>query len=458
MNKLQIIRQKPEIVFLSLGLFFGALYLIFSPPLHEMDGPNHFKRAYQISMGQFLPEKANEAVGGYIPSSVLGLESVLTEGIVSNPKSKLHLSTYQSLRKIKFSKDDLTFIDFRNTALYSPIAYMPQSFGLLLARLLHLSVIVGIMLGRLFNFLIWLVLVYYAIKNMPILKWVMALYALMPISIFLTTSLSTDALTIGLSFLTIGLMLNLILNKGSKITKKTLLLMVAIALFLSLAKQGYASLLLMCVLIPREKFSSNLKRILFTCLILGSALLATVVWATIIKGYYLPIASNVNPGQQLRFIADGHIYWYIIMLRDNFLLWYVGEYNKHLFSYNLGWHDIVLPAWMTASYPLIISFVFLNEDKKKYLFSLAKRMVILLIFFLTYALIASSVYLSSNGVGSVIIFLQGRYFLPFTILLLVFLYSTLFQVERKVNVYRIVFTYCFIILSVSLYTIIQKYY
>lgn len=457
MMKLLTSINKPEIAFLILSLFFGLLYLIFSPPLHEMDGPNHFKRAYQISIGQFLPERVEESVGGYLPTPFIEFERVLTSGIISERESKLTYSTFLSLMKTGFSRDELVFHDFRNTALYSPIAYLPQSIGLMTARITSSSVLSGIMFGRILNFLFWLTVIYYAIKITPIFKWVLVLYAVMPISIFLSTSLSADVITISLSFFVIALMLNLILNKESKIDRKTVVLVIVTALLLSIAKQGYSLVLLLCLLIPKDKFSSRTKQIYFCLAILGSALLTTALWAILIKDYYEPIAVNVDPGQQLNFLKD-RVYWYIVLLRDNFLLWYLGEYNKHLFSYNLGWHDIVLPAWMTGTYPLALLFIFLNEDKTKYRFSVAKKLIVFLIFLLIYAVIATSIYVSSNGVGAVIIFLQGRYFLPFTILLPISLYSTLFQVERKVKMHKIVLSYCSVILAVALYTIIQTYY
>lgn len=459
MTKLLLLKSRPEIIFLVLGIFFGMLMIVFVPPMHEMDGPNHFKRAYQVSLGKFVPEKVDGSVGGWLPRDIANLEKDITKGIVVDPRSKFHLDVYRSLMKIRFTNMDLIFYDFRNTALYSPVAYLPQSFGLLLARIIHLPILVGITLGRAFNLLIWLIFVYYSIKIIPILKWVMVMFALMPINIFLASSLSADTMTSGLMMLIIGLILKFALDGKGKISIKNIVSISFFTLLLSFAKQFYFIILLLVFTIPQKKFSSIKKQLFLYVLILLISFGGTAIWYFIIKNYYAPLNPTVDPFKQLHQIADGNIINYTKMVTETWVSWFGGDSAKYLYSYYLGWHDVVLPSWMTVSYPIALIFVFLMENKKVFLFPVLAKVLTFGVFLVSFTVIVTSIYLSSNGIGAKeITGLQGRYFVSIAPLFFLSIYGPLFQTEKQIKLHLFVFTYIFIILSSSLFILVSRYY
>ena len=80
------------------------------------------------------------------------------------------------------------FVDFRNSALYSPVVYVPQAVGLALGRLARMPLLDVYYLGRLLNLVASVALCYWT-----------ALIALCPMFLFEQASFSADSLTCALA-------------------------------------------------------------------------------------------------------------------------------------------------------------------------------------------------------------------------------------------------------------------
>ena len=61
----------PEKFFLALGLFFGLMFIVLTPPFQVPDETNHFFRAWQVSEGGLSAVKQDSRVGGFIPQSLV---------------------------------------------------------------------------------------------------------------------------------------------------------------------------------------------------------------------------------------------------------------------------------------------------------------------------------------------------------------------------------------------------
>ncbi|MDR2874040.1 MAG: DUF2142 domain-containing protein [Methanobrevibacter sp.] len=72
------------------------------------------------------------------------------------------------------------------------------------------------------NLLIYCVIVYFAIKIIPVQKYLLLLIALMPMTLYQDSSISSDSLIFVLSFLTIAIFLYLSLVK-EKIERKNVI-------------------------------------------------------------------------------------------------------------------------------------------------------------------------------------------------------------------------------------------
>ena len=86
-------------------------------------------------------------------------------------------------------------ITFPNTAHYFPVCYLPQCSGIILGRVLRVTPLAMIYLGREFNLLFWILLGYWAMRSAPLIARPLVLILLMPMSLCVASTLSADAPT-----------------------------------------------------------------------------------------------------------------------------------------------------------------------------------------------------------------------------------------------------------------------
>ena len=239
---------KPSSFFLMVSLITGITFLIITPPFQVPDEINHFYKSYQISDGKFLSETKNDRLGGYIPKSFVETTKPFL-GLRWNMNSKANFKTIYHQFSIPLNEDDKIFIDFPNTALYSPVSYLPQAFSIFILKNLNFSPIFIFYGSRLFTLLVWIICIWFAIKITPVYKWLITLLALLPMSIFTNMSISADVVTNILAFLLIAYFLKLAFG-DKKIDLKNLLILVGLSVLLASAKLVYSPIILLFMLIP----------------------------------------------------------------------------------------------------------------------------------------------------------------------------------------------------------------
>lgn len=139
----------------SVILFTGLIFCIYTPNMDTPDENFHYSRALYISDGHL-----------YLPSSV---EEMKVSSDISNVEEEFKKPLIQTdLEKKQLSDKQVVYSNLGNTNGYSFISYIPQTLGIIIARLLHLSVLGSIFLGRFFNLLVFALLVRLAIKKLVI--------------------------------------------------------------------------------------------------------------------------------------------------------------------------------------------------------------------------------------------------------------------------------------------------
>ncbi|MDQ3109218.1 MAG: DUF2142 domain-containing protein [Bacteroidota bacterium] len=120
----RLLKIPAEKFFLVAGFILGSLFLILTPPFQAPDEVNHFYKAWQISEGQFTGIKKDNRVGGYIPSGareVVKAFQPLRQSI--NSKTTAAFIIHQ--QQIPLKADSISFVDLPNTAVYTPVSYLP---------------------------------------------------------------------------------------------------------------------------------------------------------------------------------------------------------------------------------------------------------------------------------------------------------------------------------------------
>lgn len=321
---LDYILQRPEKLFLFVILISGAFLIFTIPPFSGYDEANHFYRAYQVSQGHVISEKGtrgtHEVAGGTLPKS-LGL--AVLDLAVKNPHAH---NKYASLDTAKISDElhqnlhanDKMYLEFSNTALYSPVAYLPYSLMAFAANHLSASPLLMLYLMRIAGFMVEGVLTYYAIKLLPRGKWTLVFIALLPSTLFQAATISIDSITIGASFLTIAVITSFLVAR-KQLSNTQLVGLIALFVFLAFLKPPYTLLVLLTPLLWRQ-IEGTLRRLVSFVLLFSAAIVPQLAWLHAIRNITFPYRNiafnlqlNIDTHQQAHWILT-HPFSYVLTL------------------------------------------------------------------------------------------------------------------------------------------------
>jgi uncharacterized membrane protein len=186
--------RHPAQFFVVFGLIFGIFICFRLQPLNGTDEFTHFPRAFQIESGQLFEQRLpGNQYGGYLPNNIVYMINDYRD-LSRRPTGEDYSVRSQQLKLIYAAEKDVgsrtQATAFTSDAPYPPWSYLPSIAGIFLARLVRAPLIWYVYLARLSSLIVWIALVWLAIKLIPRGKWFMVTVALLPTSI-------TAALTIG---------------------------------------------------------------------------------------------------------------------------------------------------------------------------------------------------------------------------------------------------------------------
>jgi uncharacterized membrane protein len=416
----------PESTFLAVGLVVGSIFVAVTPPFEGADEPAHFYRAYQISSGGWRAERAGDRVGGVLPAAL-------------RPHRPQGAPIVQA--------GEREFIDFRTTAPYSPIAYLPQALAIGVGRVLAVSPVGLLYCARLAGLSMALGLIYLAIRSAPMAKHVLLLLALSPMGLRQMALLTADSLTIAYAFLFIAIVLHLTLVSGAARQSVWIGALTACAVALTLAKLAYAPMVLLVLICPPAQFRDPRRHRAVVLGVLGVSALAAIAWLVAIRDLYVPqpIAPDADPARQVAFILS-HPLRYAGILYDD-LRRNLGGYVFACLGY--AGHVPWLFGWAHIA---ALSGVALLDCGRPRPLEWRAKLVLLAVAIATYALINTLNYLGWSPVGAPRIgFIQGRYYLPIAPLLFLLLSNR--RLPAAVAQQRLTLWAGFLALAVALITL-----
>jgi uncharacterized membrane protein len=309
------------------------------------------------------------------------------------------------------------FPDFRNSALYSPIPYLPQALGLGLGRLLRLPLLDSYYLARLLNLLTCVALCYWACLRLPYGRLTFVLIALSPLFLFQQASLSADGLSYALAsgFAASVLAASRTARPAAPTTREVVALSVLGALAL-LCKPSSAPLPLLALVLLAgggSPIRRPWREVLIVSAISWAALLA---WSLAVSGLYVPAHTGVpvSPAAQLAHVL-AHPLEFVATLWRTLAM---DSYVLPLTAVGvLGWLDTPLSAaYVTYFYGALIASGLVADSSFAHA-SGRERALAALVILSTYVLVALIMYLTWTAVGvSRIEGLMGRYFLHLAVL------------------------------------------
>jgi uncharacterized membrane protein len=403
--------------FIALSIIFGSLLVVIVPPFQVPDEPAHFFRAYAISEFRIFEMERDGHYGDFLPLSLKVLVEDASDNVPFHPENKVNIRKIISLFGMRLERSQRTFLSFPNASVNPPLAYLPQSLGILAGRVLNLPPLALMYLGRILNLIFWIACISAALQLTPSGKWPLFLIALMPMTLYQAASLSADAPAQALCFLFIAAVLKKSFPSGNP-GRKSLAIIYLLAAFILMCKPVYFPLLLVFLIIPRREFSSNRNYLLNTTGYFAFCGLILSIWAALlIHTSFQGMAVSPMPGW--RGLAD----WFrnapavfSATIRQDL----IGRIEE--FVGVLGWLDTHFSPLFIGSYwlALIAASVFHEESKQSLGF---RRRVLLLITAFAGVLTILVVFLflavhfgyRTTGELRPLRGIQGRYFIPFSL-------------------------------------------
>lgn len=399
-------RLSPQAVFLLIAGLFGCAAALITPPLQVPDEPNHWMRVYQLSQGRWLAADH----GGEIPISISETINAF-EPLRFSPAAKTSPGAIEREFHRPLSRAVTRFFPFPNTALYSLVPYAPQALAMLVARKLNWPPIALLYAGRLGTLLGYLVIGWFAVRITPILQWPACMILTSPMGLFLAGALSADAITIAMAFLATALVLRCVISI-ERLHATTLWALTLVMIAVTLCKSAYMPLSLFVLAIDRKKWGDGGRRWILPAAIIGASLAVFLVWSMLSKPQQVREAGG-DPAQQLHWIEHHPAAYAGIFCRS-----LVAQSPGLVYSSVgiLGWLDTPLLPGLVHLYLFYLVWLSLAYDPPITL-GMQPRMLAAIALLGCVALIVTANYLVWNKIGQApIAGLQGRYFLPVSLL------------------------------------------
>ena len=291
----------PATAFLVIGAVVGVLFMAVTPPFGGADEPAHWYRAYQVSEGSIRAERQGDRVGGFLPTSL---------------RLSPHVRPWRGA-PAPLRADERAFVDFRNTALYAPVPYLPHAVAIAAGRVAGLPPLALFYLARAAGLASALALAFLAIRITPLGKRTFLLLALTPMAVRQMSLVTVDSITNGASLLSVALCLRGAQASGRPPGTWATGVLALSSLVLSLSKIAYVPLSLLSLL-PAAEGDGASARLAGALAVVGLSVAGVGAWLWLIGDLYAAqrIAPDADPGRQTAFILADPIRFGRVLLAD----------------------------------------------------------------------------------------------------------------------------------------------
>lgn len=387
-------------------LTIGMVFSISTRFNHALDEKKHFMSALNIAFFHF--DYANQ------PITDLEIEKL--------PQLS-KFNTIDEFLKNKYTSqisEEVNMEDVPSTpATYNVLMYIVPAFGILVAKTLGGSIIDLYIMGRMFNLILYAILIGIAVKLLPYKKNIFMVIAFMPMALLLAASYSIDGICIGIVFIFTAYCLKL-RNEKEELNLKDLFILIGMLGILLLAKSmAYimvAFIVFLLPIIPTLKKNKKYLPIITIVFVIACVLLLTL--ALYIKNTKVVsdvrATGNINVSEQLDYVLHHPIFdvrLLIIHIKNTLLSFnWIAMLNQDILFTKNGFNIMLILMFF-------IGYVALTEDD--YNFKVKDKIILGMSFLLTFFMTSMILYLCFSEVGGLIINgYQTRYIFPILPLLL----------------------------------------
>ena len=394
------LHQKIFLLFIASGIAFTFA----TAPLQVPDEGNHFARCYAISMGSFTFDGNTR-----YPAEVERLYSSFTENIKMYETYQNEPSALQRMMDYlnRDAQENYNQIEAKvqsNSQLLVP--YLPAALTIAITRVFTSNALVALYIARLTNVFIVAFSVLFALKTAVRNKVAIILTSLFPLTVFMASSASYDAMVIAALIIYLGLI------SKDYIEFRDFICLAASFSVIVLIKPLYLPLALLVLSIPKKCFSPkmNIYVMFSTVLIVGIVFWQlTLLYARLFSSNITPsqVLTGVDKSAQVMYILKNPLRFLTVVLVDGFRsLFYIGEYGLfgHL-DVTARLTSIIAPIQIVLCSG--ISYGVSKDLRRK------NTLFLFCLLILMYIVTAAGFYVVDSSLGgSTILGIQARYFIP----------------------------------------------
>lgn len=390
-------------LFIIAAISFGIIITFLIPVGNVPDEANaHITTAYHYSnMILGIDDNSNN-----VKERKSDRDTMYSYGYVDNEKFTKYL------HDIKQAKIDTTLVDsglkIFNANLFS-FTYYLSAIGITVGRILGLNGILCLLLGRLLNYILFVVTIGYCLKIIPAYKEILAFISLLPITIQQAFSLSYDSIVITLAFLITTL--TIVMFYENKLTKKQYGLLLVSCILVSVCKSfSYFPI----VLAPISYFAYKLN--------IKEKLLAQKKWFYFVIGGVFIIFAGIAFVYLRKHVVEGSLLYLVvhpkllyIYFRDTIYL-QMEVFVSSALGGKLGLLHIMIYNPIMICYYILLFYIITYTTKEKCVLNNWIRVIFVAIFLICFVGILLAMYNWSYTMGFLennnILGFQGRYMLP----------------------------------------------
>lgn len=452
-----------ENMFLLQASVFGIILTMVFPVYGIADEPQHLRTAYSLSntlMGIQSPEDGltmrkddAEFMMAFPDYTLDDFNQYLTD--LSKPLKSAKLVTSKETDDISQSLDYARRLTVFKTEKYQ---YFAPALGICLGRILSLNTGLTWLLGRGFNLIFYMAVIFVSLKLLPVGKSILYTVSLLPMSLQLAGSASRDVFRICIAILTLALTLFLFYGNcesGKKKTAAVIALLISAGLLLPLRTFVYSTVAVLPVLLflYRKKRLTNkvIAWTLFACAVLF--LCAIFIKYVIFPGNIVTepeIPMSWAPGLQYsKEYFINHPLDMLSIIRTTFwnnTNWYI----ETMIGSSLGWLDWAVPMLLIRVLSVVLLVSTVSRSYETVRLPAQFRAVLLGCFVLSAMLIVAGMTITWTPLGAPAAEgIQGRYFLPVILPLLLAFRGNHITADEKCDLYCMCIQFAALIYTVE---------
>ena len=416
-------QMQPQNMFLLLAVPFFICMLILWPGNSVYDEGRHYHTVYHYSnviLGCGSEDTINRICMRYEDIT----DKTVLEGLGSATNAQAQsLWYYINKSTSKVSNNSTILVDISNSPIVydgNIVQYLPEVLGMTIARLFNCNYFWMMTITRLSIMFFYLLMCYYAVKNIPILKTLVVFASSIPMNLYQASGISYDSFTFAVGIVTFSFIIKL-WYKG--LEKRDWIKYAVVVAALASCKGGvYLTLTLLMILIPKEKYvKKKCLKCLIIYLIAGVVMvctfLPTIVTWFIINPQTKNVSEVINSGGM---VAEKFSILFAVQEPVKFLRMFLKTmlsnldvYIGQMLGYRTAWANEAIS--LTAMLPFLILLIFsaIGDERDKFELKVTDKIGILGILLMELVGMQIIFLGETPTYSDIILGFQGRYFILF---------------------------------------------